>query len=264
MEQPIITWEQHQWLKSQLHRNKELATRNLHRFYLARGIVRCAEYGESYHCIALPGRSQVYACRAAQRGNKLGPVCLTCQAKRIKCGGLDADLRRRITNYIEAPSTYLGELTTRSQEWRETEASIEASVANLRKEHEQTIREEQRAFRQMSEEAFDRERRLIQAQRSWLSEEIDRKQAELEALRQSTIDQDAVATMVEKLKGGMDTLSEKEWTEVLEILKTEVKVFSHGEYEVIVSAPAITIALTTPRGCCGAPPRRRTGSPGGT
>ncbi len=69
--------------------------------------------------------------------------------------------------------------------------------------------------------------------------------------------------MVKQLGDRLDTLSPEEWREVLTLLRVEVIVFTDGTWEVLISAPAVSVGITTSPGCFDALPRPHIHSPKG-
>jgi hypothetical protein len=112
---------------------------------------------------------------------------------------------------------------------RETAERIEQALRDLEVHYGDKLAWEQKASRRLSDEAFEREKRLIQAKRSWIRDPQADKQSGLENLERMVIDEEAIARMTTTLNSNLESLTEEQWRSVLETLKVKVFAFSHGE-----------------------------------
>ena len=130
---------------------------------------------------------------------------------------------------------------------REAAERIEQALRDLEVHYGDTLAWEQKASRRLSDEAFEREKRLIQAKRSWIRDQQADKQSGLENLERMVIDEEAIARMTTTLNSNLESLTEEQWRSVLETLKVKVFAFSHGEWDIQIMVPALSIVNTTVR-----------------
>ena len=88
VERPVITEEEFEWMQRRLMENQQLAQKNTRlRFYLLKGIVRCAACGRSYNGVTVRRRGKAYSYYICSARWKRGPHGERCQSRTL---GADA------------------------------------------------------------------------------------------------------------------------------------------------------------------------------
>jgi site-specific DNA recombinase len=243
VESPIINWAEFEQVQQQLRLNQQYARRNAKRDYLLRGLIECQNCHRHYYGIHRSKEPPAYVCSnawAQTYGKK-------CPSNPIACDMLEADVKDKILNFLKDPQVYLGEIQRRKEATMETVACVEKGISDLERQYNDTIFYEQKALRLLSEEAFEKEQRLIQAKRNWIKQEIGRRKIVLANLNELTIDEQAVQMMTAVLKSNLNGLTNDDWRRVFELLQVRVLAFPDRTWDVQIAVPAMSIVNRTPR-----------------
>jgi DNA invertase Pin-like site-specific DNA recombinase len=235
VECPYVSWEQYLLVQERFKLNRLYASRNAHRFYLLRGMIECqlCQSNRHYYSVQRTGQAPAYVCSASW-GQTYGKKC---HAKPLICLVIETDVKNTVKRFLEDPDTYLAEAERRQELTGHTIANIEGKIVELSREREKTIADEQRAFRQMTPEAFERERAFIKARRCWLEEEIERQKAKLTNLQQIALNSQAIQILRDNLKVNLDQASDQQWRNIFEALGLRILAFGDGNYDVEINIP---------------------------
>ena len=195
---PIVTWGQFLFIQERLKLNRLYASRNAKRNFLLRGLIKCqlCHSDRHYYGVERTGQEAAYVCSAAWAqtyGKK-------CQAKPLPCAQIETEVKANIRSFIESPGIYLPEINRRNQLIDKTIADIERAIKDLEKEKNETIYHEQRAFRLLSDEAFEQEQPLIKARRIYLTEQIEREKVKLANHQRFAVTKEQVEQMRQRLQ----------------------------------------------------------------
>lgn len=233
VDEPIITWDQYLAVQERLELNKKYASRNAKRNYLLRGLIECQLCHRHYYGVQRTDQKPAYVCSNAWAqvyGKK-------CQAKIIPCSTIENEVKIKVRNFLENPEVYMVEAENRMHATNKTEADIEQAIRELIKQHEDTIFQEQRAFRMLSDEAFMREQKLLETRKVWLEEEIKKQKLKLENFKQFSINCESIEIMRKRLQENLDEAGDEDWRMILEALSVKVYVFGDGNWDIEVNVP---------------------------
>jgi hypothetical protein len=245
VEKPLITWEQHQAIRERLAVNRSSAKRNNKHEDLARGIIKCQFCGRAYYAVTPTTGKRKYYC-----SNRWGkPSYLErCEAAPLLCDELDTALKAKLRAFLEKPEIFVREAEARRHSGSEKE-SIENKIVELEKKYQHNIEKERKMVRLLSDEAFEKEKSILMAQRKWLAEEIQRQNQKLAETAQLEIREQTVEAMAERLAHNLDNASHEDWRYVIEALGVKVLSFGDGTWDVEVRVPLIE----NNTGCCISP-----------
>jgi hypothetical protein len=235
VEYPYVSWEQYLLVQERFRLNRLYASRNAHRFYLLRGMIECqlCQSNRHYYGVQRTGQAPAYVCSASW-GQTYGKKCW---AKPLDCLVTETNVRNTVRRFLENPDTYLAEAERRQELTGHTIANIEGRIADLTRERGKTIADEQRAFRQLTPEAFEREQAFIKGRRSWLEEEIERQEARLANLQKLALNKQAIQVLRNNLKVNLDQATDQEWRNIFEGLGLKILAFGDGNYDVEINIP---------------------------
>jgi len=240
VEDPLVTWEQFIAMQERLVLNRQYAKRGAKRNYLLRGLIECQLCYRRYYGVKRTDQKPGYVCSNAwaQTYGK------RCQAKPIPCDAIEEDVKAKVRSFLEDPDLYLREAEGRIQTVDDMKADLEQSIRKLVSQRDDTITQEQRALRMLSDEAFKREQKLLVTRRSWLDEEIMQRKTRLESLHQAAMNQQSVEMVRHRLQDRLDGATDDDWRFILETLRVRVYAFEDGTWDIEVNVPIATSRST--------------------
>ena len=233
VESPIVTWEQYMAVRERMELNKKYSKRGAKRNYLLRGLIECQLCYRHYYGVQRTDQQPGYVCSNAwaQTYGK------RCQAKPIQCDVIEEDVKAKVRSFLEDPDLYLTEAEGRIKTVEKVKADLEQSIKNLIAQRDDTVTQEQRSLRLLSDEAFEREQKLLVIRRSWLDEEIKQRKARLENLQQLAMNQQSVEMVRSRLQDQLDRATGDDWRFILETLRVKVYAFGDGAWDIEVNVP---------------------------
>ncbi len=233
VESPIVTWDEYVAVQERLKLNKLGASRNAKRNYLLRGLIECQLCRRHYYGVQRTRQLPAYVCSASWAqtyGQK-------CQAKPLPCSDIESEVKEKIRSFLKSPDVYLTEADRRAELTNHTIGNIEQNIRDLEGQYQQTIEDERRSLKLLTDEAFSQEQTLIKAKRTWLTDEIARQKAKLAQLHQLAINRHMVETMRQRLHTNLDQASNEDWRRILEALGARILAFGDGTWDIEINIP---------------------------
>jgi len=238
VEQPIVTWQEFLTVKERLRLNQQAAKRNAHRDYLLRGLIRCElcqaqGIHRHYYGVQRTKQQPAYVCSAgwSQTYEK------KCPSKAIPCGRLEGEVKTVIKNFLESPEFYLSGAQAEVELQEKTITELEQKIRDNEKAYRKTIADEQYKLEKLTPEAFEQAQKLLVARRSYLDEENQRLKANLDNLKQHSVNEDMVRHMRDNLMANLDGASAEDWRFILESLGAKVMAFGDGTWDIEINIP---------------------------
>jgi uncharacterized protein YecT (DUF1311 family) len=257
VEKPTITRVQQEWIWKRLEQNKLNAKRNGKRDYLLRGLITYEGDNIRYHGTGIRGNSWAYV--HSRNGKSVdNPIPYINGPK------LEAKVEAMARHILTSGEVLERELGCRQDVIQETITRLEAELRRLARQENSNRNAESeliglraRYKDRVSDEAFERQLALIEAQRKWIAEQRERVSSELEQLKAKSIS----LVGLEQLRDRVEKrLTSKEFADrrfVIEALGTRVVVTEEGNIEVEFSIPNGAprevngaIALSVPQSVC--------------
>jgi hypothetical protein len=223
VEKPPITWEKFLQIQERVKKNQELAKRNAKHDYLLRGFIFCDTHsgknGKPRHYFGKPNRSKwIYSCPIGG-----------CAHPNLNGPDIEEEVKGRTKFLISMPPDMFYEHVGNRQSRDELQLSLRGEMDNLDAKYNKNISAETelaglRIRGKISDEAYDRERRLLMAERNWIderkgdiTEELDKSNRQAEAM--ATLDQ-----IKTTLRDGFASLTNDQWRELFKTLNLEVHI----------------------------------------
>ena len=251
-EKPIITKAQHDWILDRLEQNRLNARRNGKRNYLLKGMIHYEGDNLGYYGRDIRGKSWAY--RYSPRGQRNGnprpylpgrklETLVETRAREILASNdvLECEFGWRQGVIQETITRLRDELRRLERKWNDN-SSAESELVGLR------IRGK------VSDEAYDKQRTLLSAERQWIVEEGERIREQLARLNQESVS----VVSLERLRGQLEQkLASTEFADrrfILEALGTKIIVTTQGSVEIEFAIPSEknkgAIALSSPLNAC--------------
>jgi site-specific DNA recombinase len=236
VEKPIITWEEHEAIKERLLQNKQWASKNAHRKYLLKGLIDCQICGGHYFGTKNFRGKLLYVCAkrsAIEYGKK-------CPVRPIEAERLEASVKEYIRNFLENPEVSFSAMERRANLQDNTMSDIGNELQQLEKDYRKTFDEERRwagmvVSGQLSEEAYEPQRKLILTRRNHISERTDKQKDALVTLRKTQIKRATIEELRKRLQVNLDKATEDDWRMILETVGARVLAFGDGTWEATVA-----------------------------
>jgi AMMECR1 domain-containing protein len=245
VEQPAASWEEFQAVQSRLRLNKLNSQRNTRNEYLLRGFIHCETHHTRYRGRRQRGRNaNVYLCTGYYgKAVQIGPCA------RTSIGGmtLEREVWERAVSLLSDPQTILDELERRRATREETGENIRELVKGVEQRLRRGEDDEMKLSTSwlrlgMSESVYQRQLALIKAERSWCTEERDRLNHQLAAVRQRFATIEQVEQLRERIGDKLVNAAFKDKRFVLEALDTRIAVAKNGSMRLSFTVPM-------PQGC---------------
>jgi hypothetical protein len=257
VEGPPLTWDEWLALQKRLEANKAQAMRNAKRDYLLRSLVFCDTHHRRYQGDSdRSGKRLVYKCPAPR---ELGGT--PCVRPNIVGPELERAVKAVCREVLSDPDIIEQQIHQRVGQAKATEESIQRSLKSLNQREVRNRDIEanlvmEKATGKASPEAYERCLALNRAERTWLCEEKQRLEEQLETLADGQATMLGLAQMREKLASKLDSASNEDWRLIFAALALEVRVTEQGVIEVALAIPAQSVSIvSTAPGGCGSPSR---------
>jgi len=206
----------------------------------------CQLCGRHYYGVHRSKQVPAYVCSASWAN----PYGKKCPAKSLRCSDVESRAKEMIRDFLENPETFLAEVEKRKQLERYTVGGIGQRIANLERQYRQTIEDERKAFRLLTEEAFNQERSLLKARRSWLKDETEREKAKLATAQRLSLSEDRIKHTREQLERRLDGTGDEDWRFIMDALGVQILAFGDGTWDIEISVPATSTESETPWSSC--------------
>ena len=234
VESPIITWEQHITTRERLKLNKQYARRNAKRNYLLRGLIECQLCHRHYYGVVPSSGKPKYVCSNSWGQPKYDRKC---HARPIDQEEIETLVKTKIRNFLENPMVFSTEAGNRLSLQEETKGKVERGIRDLEKEYRNTIDEERRLVRKLSDEAFKAEQSLLSGKRTWLKDEMERQKEKLANLEKHMVTAETIESMKHRLHYNLDTATDDDWRLILESLGAKIIAFGDGHWDIEINVP---------------------------
>ena len=250
VKQPPLTWEEWLTVQEQFKLNKIQASRNAKRDYLLRGIITCETHHRHYAGVFGPNGSQYWQYRCS---GYLEPGAVSCPLPFLNGRELEEKTKDMCCDILNSPELIEAEVAERTGRTEETLQSIERQLAALDAKENKAVNTETnlvvaRASGDASPEAYERALTRVKAQQSWIAEERQHLQAELETVRKRERVALGLREARERLLIHLERGSTQDWREVFNALGVKVSVGEDGVVQVGMAIPVEgnSIVCTTP------------------
>jgi len=230
VEKPVISQDEHRWILKRLEHNKLNARRNSRRDYLLKGLIYYEGDNVRYNSLNIKGISWAYRYHTRKGwsdnprkylpGRKLESL-VEAKARDILTGDLvlEQELGWRADAIHESISRLNRELKRLDRKGTEN-LNAETSLAGLLSRGK------------VSEEAYDRQRGLLLAERRWITEERARIGESLAQLNKQSISMVGLEQLRQKMAKKLSSTDFADRRFVLEALDTKVIVTTEGALEI--------------------------------
>ena len=230
VEKPVITKEQHQWILARLEQNKVNARRNVKRDYLLRGMIYYEGDNLRYHARTIRGISWAY--RYSTRGRFSDNPRPYLPGRK-----LEAMVEAKAREVLTSDAVLEQELGWREEAIRESMARLEYEMRRLERKLNENINAESelaglKSRGKVSEEAYERQRGLVVAERRWIEEEKQRIIVKLDQLRKQSVSLVGLEQLRRQIATRLNSTNFADRRFILEALGTRVIVTTEGALEV--------------------------------
>lgn len=224
---PPVEWAA---VQTRLRQNQATASRNAHRPYLLRGLLRCGECGGSLHGWYATRRQQrYYRCGRTARKQVRVDGSGRCTAKLVRADALEATVWDRLVTLLQDPDQLQAELIRRQDSVSPTRHALDQEVRTIRQRLDAMTREEDRlvdGFAQgvVPELAMRRKMDALTAERQRLhirQGEVERQQAALAVDSQRL---QAATTFAAEVREGIAALDAAGQAKLVQLLVVDITV----------------------------------------
>ncbi len=245
VDEPIVTWAEYLEVQDRLEKNKRFSARNAKSRYLLRGMIVCETHDRVFG--GWPGKREKdyrYICRVSfSQAVLVGEKCIR---RSISGPSIEGQVWTKAADLLSTPETVVGELNRRGQIQEQTEVSIAQRLDHAEKRLKANEAAEMelvslRIRGDVADNIFQRQKSLLNAERSWLTEETPRLQRQVEQLRQAFATVDQINALRQRVANKLDKADFDTKRMVLETLETRVSVPPDGAIKLSfsISAPAV-------------------------
>ena len=241
---PPVEWAA---VQTRLRQNQATASRNAHRPYLLRGLLRCGECGGSLQgWYAIRRQQRYYRCGRNARSQVRMDGSGLCTAKMVRADALEATVWDRLVTLLQDPDQLQAELTRRQESASPTRQALDQDQRTIRQRLDAITREEDRlvdGFTQglVPEPVMRRKMDALTTERQGLQVrqgEVERQRA---ALAVDTQRLQAATTFAAEVAQGIEALDAAGQAKLVQLLVVDITVT--GSSAVVRTViPAVTEA----------------------
>ena len=229
VEKPIITEAQHEWIQDRLAQNKRNASRNGKREYLLRGMIYYE--GDNLRYYGRDIRHISWAYRYNHRGKNGNPRAYLPGRK------TEAQVEAKAREVLTSNEVIEQELGWRGAAIEETRSKLETELKRLDRKSNENLNAETelvslKTHGRVSDEAYDRERGLLLAERKWVSEERERITQRLADLKKQSVSLVSLDQLRQQMADRLFSNKFEDRRFILEALRTKVIVTEDGAIDV--------------------------------
>jgi len=256
VKQPPLTWEEWLTVQEQFKLNKIQASRNAKHDYLLRGIITCETHHRRYAGVFGPNGSQYWQYRCS---GYLEPGAVPCPLPFLNGRELEEKIKDMCRDILNRPELIEAEVADRTGRTQETLQSIERQLAALDAKENKALNTEAnlvvaKASGDASPEAYERALTRVKAQLSWIAEERQRLQAELETVQKRERVALGLREARKRLLTNLERGTTQDWREILNGLGVRVSVSEDGVVHVGMAIPVEGNSIVCNSANCGSGP----------
>ena len=260
VEEPVVTPEEYARVQERLARNKAEGGK-VTQFYLMRGMLRCEQCGQRWRSKIQRRGSRVYyryLCSGAEGSDK----GVTCDSKSVNGPVIETRVWDRIVAFLSNPDLFLSAVEGQEHTQQEAIEKVQASIKRLERRLAKLLDAEAKAYSGYarditSEETYQRVSAELRAERSWITEELERQQGTLEEARRRLVSADTIRDLYPHLKDRIQNATPEDKRFILECLDTQVTVGPSGvSLSLAIPEQAVSAVSTQPRAGPGPPTGR--------
>ena len=238
VESPPLSWEEWLYLQQRLELNRLQARRHAGRDYLLRSIILCDTHNLRFHGQRRSTGEWRYMCPSLQKLG-YGP----CPRPYLSGPELEEGIKAICREVLTRPDVIEREIRERVGQVETTLKSLRDSLAALDRRENRSRNTEanllmERAAGNASPEAFERCIAQLKAERTWIAEERQRLQGQLDTIQQGGAMLLGLAQVRERLAGRLDNADNEIWRMIFNALGLQVHVTEAGKVEVALAIPA--------------------------
>ena len=227
--EPVVSWLQWEAVQERLHQNKVLSPRNSKRFYLLSGILFCEEDGRRLCGLSKKnGKHHYYACTLRAGA---APGKPPCSHKRLRGADVEQVVWANVSAFLSNPRQFMAEVNRKHQS--DGGADVLARIEQFERKLDSVDAMDTellglRLRGQASDVAFERQRALLRAERSFYNDELKRQREALATLRDAQATVDSLEQMYNRILGRLESATPQDRRWVLQALNTRVTVRENG------------------------------------
>jgi hypothetical protein len=249
VEQPPLSWDEWLALQKRLEANKAQAMRHAKRDYLLRSLIFCDTHRLRYQ--GGPDRSRkkwLYQCPGPKELG--GSHCVRPNMMGIE---LEDSVKGVCRELLSNPEVIEQQITQRAGQVETTLDSLRTSLLSLDKKEARNRHTEanlvmDKATGSASPESYEQCLSLVKAERTWITEERQRLQAQVSTITDGREALLGLAQIRESLAAKLDSASNEDWRLIFAALDLQVHVSEQGVVQVALAIPtqSVSIVSTTP------------------
>ena len=249
VENPPLTWDEWLALRKRLEANKAQAMRHANRDYLLRSLIFCDTHHLRYQGGTDRSRKKsLYQCSGPKKLG--GSNCIRPNLMGIE---LEDSVKKVCREVLSNPEVIEQQIRERSGQVEATLESLRASLASLDKKEARNRQTEanlvmDKATGTASLESYERCLALVKAERTWITEERQRLQAQVSTITDGQEALLGLAQTRDRLAAKLDSASNEDWRLIFAALALQVHVTEQGIIEIALAIPveSASIVSTTP------------------
>ncbi len=243
VDRPIVTEAEFGWMQQRLKENQRLALKNTKlRYYLLKGMIRCAACGKAYVGVTFKRPSKEYSyyvCGAHWKRPLRGELC---QSHSLGAEAMETAVFGMVVDFLDGPEGFEEEMQRRRGISAESEASLIRELESLNRQAREEQEAEARAFRlasrgTVSEEVFNQEIGLIRTKQRWIAEQQERVEHQLEDIQRYSFDPQSIETLRQRLEARLAAATPEDRRFVLEAVGANIIVQADGAWELELQVP---------------------------
>lgn len=223
---PVVTPEEFDAVQAAMERAKAEGGKPTIHDYLLRGLIVCGECGRSYGGGVVYQRTLPYSYRCG-KDRKSEPGVLRCTNRYLRGPEAEETVWGRVVAVLSDPAVFETRADDTVDRETETITAITITVSGLEKEVGNVVDAKERAFLAYSmaktdEETYERTFSQLKARESWLIEELERQNGELERARSKTHSLEAVKALYPYIRPALERASFEDKRFVLDMLNVSI------------------------------------------
>ena len=187
---------------------------------------------------------------------------MTCDSKSVNGPVIETRVWDRIVAFLSNPDLFLSAVEGQEHTQQEAIEKVQASIKQLERRSAKLLDAEAKAYSGYarditSEETYQRVSAELRAERSWITEELERQQGTLEDARRRLVSADTIRDLYPHLKDRIQNATPEDKRFILECLDTQVTVGPSGvSLSLAIPEQAVSAVSTQPRAGPGPPAGR--------
>ncbi len=235
IERPPLTWDEWLALQDRMKANKLQAQRNGTRDYLLRSLIVCDTHRRRYHG-RRKGNTYFYAC-----STRCEPGHQPCPRPNL-LRSLEERVKAVCRKVLETPEIIEREIESRTGTVKATRDSLQKGLVSLDRKLDRALDTEtnlalENARGNISAEGYGRALARVKAERTWINDERQRLQAQINTLEHGHAALLGLAQVREQIAQKLDSANHDDWRMIFGALGVDVHVGEQGAIEVGLAIP---------------------------